>query len=171
MFYRINTKAADIWFRKRHSSRSSFCGLQVSPARGHVEIAMTSDSSPRWRAQARPRHRHTAYPPLCLSLLCFHLWNEGGNTISIVKSLPGLMDSKHGSGSKASACNAGRDPGSSLGREDSRSRKWQPPPADLPGEPHGQRSLEVYSPWGHKSQTQLSTSHTHTIPRTVPGIW
>ena len=26
----------------------------------------------------------------------------------------------------------------------------------LPGEPHGQRSLEGYSPWGHKSQTRLS---------------
>ena len=26
----------------------------------------------------------------------------------------------------------------------------------LPGKPHGQRSLEGYSPWGGKSQTQLS---------------
>ena len=29
-------------------------------------------------------------------------------------------------------------------------RKWQPTPAFLPGESHGQRSLEGYSPWGHK---------------------
>ena len=29
-------------------------------------------------------------------------------------------------------------------------RKWQPTPIFLPGESHGQRSLAVYSPWGHK---------------------
>ena len=29
-------------------------------------------------------------------------------------------------------------------------RKWQPTPAFLPGKSHGQRSLEGYSPWGHK---------------------
>ena len=28
--------------------------------------------------------------------------------------------------------------------------KWQPTPVFLPGEFHGQRSLENYSPWGHK---------------------
>ena len=29
-------------------------------------------------------------------------------------------------------------------------RKWQPTPAFLPGQPHGQRSLTGYSPWGHE---------------------
>ena len=29
-------------------------------------------------------------------------------------------------------------------------RAWQSPPVYLPGESHGQRSLEGYSPWGHK---------------------
>ena len=29
-------------------------------------------------------------------------------------------------------------------------RKWQPIPVFLPGESYGQRSLEGYSPWGHK---------------------
>ena len=29
-------------------------------------------------------------------------------------------------------------------------RKWQPTPVILPGEFHGQRSLEGYSTWGHK---------------------
>ena len=28
--------------------------------------------------------------------------------------------------------------------------KWHPTPLLLPGEPHGQRSLLGYSPWGHK---------------------
>ena len=30
------------------------------------------------------------------------------------------------------------------------SRKWQPTPVFLPGEPHGQKSLEGYGPCGHK---------------------
>ena len=29
-------------------------------------------------------------------------------------------------------------------------RAWQPAPVFLPGKSHGQRSLEGYSPWGHK---------------------
>ena len=29
-------------------------------------------------------------------------------------------------------------------------KTWQPTPVFLPGEFHGQRSLEGYSPWGHK---------------------
>ena len=32
----------------------------------------------------------------------------------------------------------------------------QPTPVFLPGKSHGQRSLAGYSPWGHRSQTQLS---------------
>jgi len=31
-----------------------------------------------------------------------------------------------------------------------RRRKWQPTAVFLPGEPHGQRILAGYSPWGHK---------------------
>ena len=34
-------------------------------------------------------------------------------------------------------------------------RKWQPAPAFLPGESHGQRSLAGYSPWVRK-ETRLS---------------
>ena len=37
-----------------------------------------------------------------------------------------------------------------LGWEDSWRREWQPTPAFLLGEFHGQRSLVGYSPWGHK---------------------
>ena len=52
---------------------------------------------------------------------------------------------------KESPANAG-DEGSvrGLGRFPWRG-KWQPTPVFLPGESHGQRSLEGYSPWGHKS--------------------
>ena len=35
-------------------------------------------------------------------------------------------------------------------------REWLPTPEFWPGEFHGQRSLAGYSPWGRKSQTQLS---------------
>ena len=44
-------------------------------------------------------------------------------------------------------------------------RKWQPTPVFLPGEFHGQRSLEGYSPWGcRESDTteRLSTAHTRS---------
>ena len=34
--------------------------------------------------------------------------------------------------------------------EDPVEKEMQPAPVFLPGEPHGQRSLELYSPWGHK---------------------
>ena len=44
----------------------------------------------------------------------------------------------------------------SLGWEDPLDKKWQPTPVFLPGKSHGQRSLVGYSPWGRKSQTQLS---------------
>ena len=42
-------------------------------------------------------------------------------------------------------------------------RKWQPTPVFLPGKSHGQRSLEGYSPWGHKgSDTTEETKHIIT---------
>ena len=55
-----------------------------------------------------------------------------------------------GSDGKESACNAGDPcliPGS--GRSPGE-RKWLPTPVFWPGESHGQRSLEGYSPWGCK---------------------
>ena len=44
----------------------------------------------------------------------------------------------------------------SVGPKTSWRRKWQPTPILLRGKYHGQRSLMGYSPWGHKSQTQLT---------------
>ena len=35
-------------------------------------------------------------------------------------------------------------------------REWQPTPALLPGESHGQRSLEGCSPWGRKKSDMTS---------------
>ena len=43
-------------------------------------------------------------------------------------------------------------------------RKWQPTPVFLPGEFHGQRSLERFSPWGRKkSDMTEQLTHTYTI--------
>ena len=44
----------------------------------------------------------------------------------------------------------------SLGQEDPWRRKWQPTPVFLPGESYAQRSLVVYSPWGHKESDEDS---------------
>ena len=41
-------------------------------------------------------------------------------------------------------------------------RKWQPTPALLPGEPHGQRSLVGCSLWGHKN-LDMAKPLTHTM--------
>ena len=44
-------------------------------------------------------------------------------------------------------------------------REWQPTPAFLPGEFHGQRSLAGYSPWGHKeSDTTDKLSELPWLP-------
>ena len=131
---------------------------------------MNSDSGPRWLGFKPSPATDTLLILFCASVcFFFHQWDEGENMIFIIKSLTGLMDSKQESihlKCRKSRFIAG------WGR--SWSRKWQPTPADLPGESHGQRSLEGYSPWGHKSWTQLSDSlslshslsHTHTHTHT-----
>ena len=72
-----------------------------------------------------------------------------------------LGGSPGGSAGKGST-NAG-DTGSILGsgRTPWR-RKWKPTPVFLPGKFHGQRSLEGYSPWGHKVSDTTEHVHTHT---------
>ena len=79
---------------------------------------------------------------------------------------PGLLS---GSVGKESACNAGDvDPwvGKILWR-----RAWQPTPAFLPGESHGQRRLAGYSPWGHKESgmTEHSTKKCSQGQKPIPG--
>ena len=43
------------------------------------------------------------------------------------------------------------------------SRKWQPPPVFLPGEPHGQRNLAGYSPWHCRGSDVTKCTHTHCV--------
>ena len=51
-------------------------------------------------------------------------------------------------------------------------RAWQPTPVFLPGESHGQRSLEGYSPWGCKESdtTEQISTRVHTYIYTVLSI-
>ena len=50
-------------------------------------------------------------------------------------------------------------------------RKWQSTPIFLPGEPHGQKSLAGYSPWGRKESDMAEvTEHMHKHPLIRPGL-
>ena len=40
-------------------------------------------------------------------------------------------------------------------------RKWQPTAVFMPGKFHGQRSLEGYSPWGHRVSDTTEQLNTH----------
>ena len=42
-------------------------------------------------------------------------------------------------------------------------RKLQPTPVLLPGKSHRQRSLEGYSPWGHKESDRTEQLSMHTL--------
>ena len=42
-------------------------------------------------------------------------------------------------------------------------RAWQPTPVFLPGESHGERSLEGYSPWGHKESDVTEATNTSLL--------
>ena len=116
------------------------------------------------RVHTQPCHRHSTHPLFCLSLFCFfHLWNEGENTIFIIKSLTGWMDSKHGSDSKASACSAG-DVGSSLGQGRVPEREmathssrlaWRIPGM---GEPGGLLSMGATQSWTRLKRLSSSSS-------------
>ena len=49
-------------------------------------------------------------------------------------------------------------------------REWQPTPVFLPGESHGQRSLDGYSPWGRETvRHDLVTTTTTTLGAQVPA--
>ena len=59
---------------------------------------------------------------------------------------------------------AQKTPVQSLVRQTPWRRAWQPTPVFLPGEPHGQKSLVGYRPWGHKGLDTTERLSTHIIP-------
>ena len=50
----------------------------------------------------------------------------------------------------------------SLSQEDSLEEEMATSPVFLPRKFHGQRSLAVYSPWGHKELDMTEQKNTHT---------
>ena len=48
-------------------------------------------------------------------------------------------------------------------------RGWQTTPVFLPGKPHGQKSLEGYSPWDHIKSDMTEYSHFQSAIRDFPG--
>ena len=73
-----------------------------------------------------------------------------------------------GSDRKESFCNVvdpGLIPGS--GRPPGEGKRY-PTPVSLPGESHGQRSLEGYSPWGRK-ELDMTERPTNTLPGKCPA--
>ena len=83
-------------------------------------------------------------------------------TLALVLSIkPSVWKGRYGVRQPANSTEFGYSDGSvvkpmfqtqvrSLVWEDTWREKWQPTPVFLPGEPHEQRSLAGYSPWGHK---------------------
>ena len=85
-------------------------------------------------------------------LLCLLHW-QAGSLPPVPAGKPSFLD---GSSSRESAIQ--QMPVRSLGQKDPPENEKQPIPVFLPGKPHGQRSLEGYSPWGHKESN--TTEHT-----------
>ena len=82
---------------------------------------------------------------------------------SVIMGLCSFLDFPSDSGGKASAYNVG-DPGSVPGSgRFPREGNGKPTPVFLPGKFHGWRSLEVYSPWGHKESDVTERTHTHSL--------
>ena len=49
-------------------------------------------------------------------------------------------------------------------------KEWQSTPVFLPGEFQGQRSLEGYSPWGHK-ESGMTERLTQATVKLTDSIW
>ena len=139
-------------------------------------IASVSPSSPtlvrrkiQWLGDIKNKRRNKQndWPPLFINA-CFApiLAKKSAQTQNSHYTVYKLHP--RGSVGKESTCSAGvkREWGFDLwvGRIPWR-RKWQPTPGFLPGECHGQRSLEGYSPQGHReldTSEWLAVSHFQT---------
>ena len=50
-------------------------------------------------------------------------------------------------------------------------RKWQPTPAFLPGESHGQSSLVGYNPYGHREADMIEQQNNNEIKLGASRDW
>ena len=136
----------------------------------HCQPAMTQQ-----RAVARPPPRHSS-SPLC-GLTWTQSWGQsqllGGIWAPPTPSdlLPRcLLGFPGGTSAKEPACQWSRhkrcrcDPW--VGKIPWR-RAWQPAPVFLPGEPHGQRSLAGYRPWGRRVGCDCVSTRTHTSATSI----
>ena len=57
-----------------------------------------------------------------------------------------------------------------LSHQGSWRRQWQPTPVLFHGKSHGQRSLEGYSPWGHKESDKMECTCTPTVYEMLDDI-
>ena len=114
--------------------------VRVAPGRAHPEGVSWRSDRPSGHVGFR-RQRITVLP----------LVSAPGQ--GELEGLPG------GSGGKESACDTG-DAGLIPGSGTSPGERHGNPLQFLPGESHGQRSLEGYSPWGSDTTEQLSTAPT-----------
>ena len=67
-----------------------------------------------------------------------------------------------GTSGKEPACQCRRHKRHGFDPESGRRRARQPSPIFLPGESHGHRSLNGWSPWGHKESDWSDLAHTRT---------
>ena len=101
---------------------------------------------------------------VCVFIICTCFWKS-----SFEEHHFNWWDFPGDSDGKESACNVG-DLGSLCGSGGSPGRRaWQPTPYSCLENPHGQRSLVGYSPWGHKEldMTERLSTKKHTF---ISGI-
>ena len=115
------------------------------PSPGYLPDPGIKPGSPKWQADSLPSE-----PPGKP-----HYWLLSNNGISqMVQGIKNLPASAGGTKDLGLIPGSGRFP---------LSRKWQPTPIFLPGKSHGQRSLLIYSPWGHKELDTTECTCTHQI--------
>ena len=90
-------------------------------------------------------------------MLFLSLWNHG------ISSFPGGSEGKasaYNVGDPSSTSGSGRSPGEGNGN-----------PLQFPGKFHGQRSLVVYSLWGHKESDTTERLHFLSLSKSVQMGW
>ena len=112
---------------------------------------------------AMPSSRESSPPTSLLSpVLAGGLFTTSATWEAGINSSCGVCASPDGASGKEPTCQSrrhkrfGYDP---RVRKIPWRRKWQPTPVVLPEEPHGQRWLAGYSPWGFKESDMIE--HTH----------
>ena len=153
-------KTIHFHFRTKNTKTQPICnllqeqhnrGISFSPyfrIRQYVELSHSTHTWPTWSVSKNKLLEvrnldfgifmlHILYKTICSPCICLEIYIKGRGASLVthtVKNLPAVQEIWV----------------QSLGQEDLWRRKWQLTPVFLSGEFHGQRSLEGYSPQGHK---------------------